>query len=149
MIEYQLLEGMPSGDSLVHLNQINQEVFGSGNIHIDLANELQGKQKIFLCLAFKEGVPVGFKLGYKERPHYFESWLGGVSNSARRQGIAQELMRRQHEWCREQGFRIVTTIADNQNVAMLILNLQNGFELVGTMLDRGKHMKLFLQKWLV
>ena len=93
-------------------------------------------------------MPVGFKLGFHERTHDFESWRGGVLETERRQGIGEELLRRQHAWVQEQGFRIITTTTDNKNVPMLILNLRNGFEIVGSFMDRGEHLKVLLHKGL-
>ena len=148
-ITYQRFEGFPDEDLLHSLADLNQAIFEFGESPAHLTHALQGQHKILLCMAYQGEKAIGFKLGFQERPHYFESWRGGVLPSYRNQGIAQELLRQQHQWCTEQGFRIVTTIAHNQNIPMLIVNLRNGFEIVGTSFDRRKVLKILLQKWLV
>ena len=145
-IHYQLYEGQPSGDVLDCLVHINETIFSSGESAEALNEFLAGRTQILLCLAFEGEAVVGSKLGYKERAHYFESWRGGVLPSARRRGVASALMKQQHVWAKEQGFRIISTITNNQNAPMLILNLRHGFKIVGTFLDREKHLKVIQQK---
>ena len=148
-IHYQLYEGPPGEEVLAWVVQVNEEIFGFGESAEAIAEKLAGQKQILICLAFRDDAVVGFKAGFKERYDYFKSWRGGVLPSARRQGIAAELMKRQHAWAAEQGFRIITTNTENNNVPMQMLNLHHGFKVVGTFLDRSKHLKVILQKWLV
>lgn len=147
-INYQCFEDIPEPDILNQLTKINQTIFSFGETEKHLLELLSSRKKVFLCLAFDGRDVVGFKLGFRERGLYFESWRGGVLPSHRKQGIAQELMRIQHEWCRKKGFQIISTITDNDNTGMLIANLRAGFSIVGTFLDRQKIMKVVLQKQL-
>ena len=144
-IEYRLFEGTPTDEVLSWVTTLSQSVFGGGSTP-EIRTRLAGRQHILACIAFSEGQPIGFKLGYMDRPHYFESWLGGVAESARRQGVADELMRRQHQWCVDKKISIVTTNTNDENTAMMILNLKHGFVVVGTTFDRGDHLKVFFQK---
>ncbi len=145
-VEYRSHEGMPTDDVIAELVAVSQAVFGPGMDAAEFKRGLQGKEHIYTLLAHLDGQVVGYKLGYMQRSYYFESWRGGVVESARRRGIATELQRRQHVWCKEQGFRILTTTTDGNNAPMLILNLQHGYAVVGSFLDRGKHLKVILQK---
>ena len=145
-IEYRVYEGMPDDAVLGWIVTMSVELFSFGGDVTELKSSLLGKEQIHTVVALDTGQPVGFKIGYKQRPHYFESWMGGVMPDARRRGIADELQHRQHAWCVEQGFRIVTTITSGDNAPMLILNLRHGYTVVGTFLDRGKHLKVILQK---
>ena len=43
---------------------------------------------------------VGFKFGYATAPRRYYSWLGGVDEGYRRQGIALQLLENQHDWAR-------------------------------------------------
>ena len=74
---------------------------------------------------------LGFKLGYERGQGTFYSWLGGIHPSIRRQGVGSRLMQLQHDWARERGYRFVETRARTANNAMIILNLQSGFQIVG------------------
>lgn len=83
-------------------------------------------------LAFANEKLVGCKLGYERKPGHYYSWLGGIQPDCRRQGIARELMRRQHAWCRQQHYHWLRTQTYNRWRPMLILNLQEGFDVIGT-----------------
>ena len=142
MLEFHLVEGFPHGQwpaiaALAGSTGGFNEAF--------FRQQLVGRQKILSCLATADGELVGYKIGFEERPSYFESWIGAVAPEARRQGIAAALMERQHRWCREQGFKIVSTITEGNNQPMLIANLRAGFEVCGTFLDRRKILKVILQ----
>jgi GNAT superfamily N-acetyltransferase len=78
-----------------------------------------------------DGALLGFKLGYARGGGTFYSWLGGIHMSMRRQGLGRRLMQRQHAWARERGYAFVETRTRTYNNAMIILNLQSGFQIVG------------------
>jgi len=101
-----------------------------------------------ISFAMIEGQPVGFKLGYANRPDEFYSWLGAVRPDYRRTGVASLLMAAQHEWCMGHDFRRITTKCLNFNHAMLTLNLKHGFLVVETELTE-QGLKLILEKRLV
>lgn len=78
-----------------------------------------------------DGALLGFKLGYARSSDVFYSWLGGIHPSIRRQGVGRQLMQLQHSWARERGYAFVETRTRTSNNAMIILNLQSGFHIVG------------------
>jgi predicted GNAT superfamily acetyltransferase len=84
---------------------------------------------------FAHGSLAGFKLGYRRGATLFYSWLGGVHPEARRQGVAAELMRRQHEWAQAQGYTEIETSTRTANNPMIILNLKSGFRVRGFGVD--------------
>lgn len=89
---------------------------------------------------------VGYKIGYLRKENHFYSWLGGVDPKWRGHGIAGELMKQQHHWCREQGYKSVRTHTKNQWRSMLILNLRHDFDIIGTLTDEFGEAKLILEK---
>ena len=102
---------------------------------------------LHLLLARNDGgQPVGFKLGYRERPGRFYSWLGGVLPEYRGQGLARLLMDRQHAYCRDQGYRFIRTQTRNRWRQMLILNLKAGFDVIGTQTNRKGEVIIVLEK---
>ena len=115
---------------------------------LDLSSRLVGKHSPVLVLAADGHTPVGFKLGYERSAGQCYSWLGGVHPDYRRQGIARELMRQQHAWAREAGYRAVTTETENRFRAMLLLDLQEGFDIVGTYLHPSGRTRILLRKTL-
>lgn len=139
------VEGVPA-DGWQVVGALSQRIAGFDAAA--LAEQLVGRRRLMSCLAWIDGELAGYKIGFEERPRYFESWQGGVAPEHRRRGVASALMDAQHAWCREQGFMIVSTITEGSNRPMLIANLRAGFEVCGTFLDRRKIVKVILQKHL-
>jgi predicted GNAT superfamily acetyltransferase len=107
---------------------------------------MQTKTRLLTFVAKENERVVGFKLGYERKGKHFYSWLGGVDEAYRGQGIANELMKRQHEWCRENGFRTIRTHTKNKWKHMLILNLKHRFDVIGTYTDNRGEPKIILEK---
>jgi predicted GNAT superfamily acetyltransferase len=84
-------------------------------------------------------------MGFERNSDEFHSWLGGVLEDRRRQGIAMELMRLQHARAAEIGFRRVVTTCLNSGKAMMIVNLVAGFDIIGTMSD-NRGLKIIFSK---
>jgi GNAT superfamily N-acetyltransferase len=93
----------------------------------------QQRQPMQAWLAYEGKQLIGCKLGYERQPGHYYSWLGGVLPEYRGRGVAAELLRQQHAWCREQGYRRIRTHTYNRWRAMLLLNLRHGFDIIGTM----------------
>ena len=148
-IEYHCLEGHPSAEVIAWIAQVNQELFAFDETEETLNGFFRDHRKILVCMASRDGQPVGFKVGFEESPFSFESWRGGVVETARRQGIAMELMRLQHSWCQDNGYKVIKTTTNSDNMPMLTLNQQSGFEVVGSVVNRRKRLKLLQEKWLV
>lgn len=151
MIEYHHYAGMLPPDVLRAIVNLEVRVFERQIKSLEeeeqrLAHRITTNYNIMTFAAFDGERLVAFKIGYEERDHTFYSWLGCVQPEYRRQGIAGELMRRQHEWCREQGYRFVRTDTRNQFRNMLILNIRHGFDICGTIHDGRGGMKIQLQK---
>jgi ribosomal protein S18 acetylase RimI-like enzyme len=96
-----------------------------------LGERLAGYPATLVQVAHVDGRPAGFKLGYQEKPGHFYSWLGGVHPDFRRRGLGRALMRDQHAWLSEQGFRVVTMKTRNQWRNMLLLSIAEGFRITG------------------
>lgn len=96
-----------------------------------------------LVAALEGDQVVGFKLGFCERPGVFQSWLGAVLESFEGRGIGRRLMELQHQYLEEHGYHRVRTGTRNRFKRMLILNLRNGFDLIGVkMKDGDAHLQL-------
>ncbi|SHL69212.1 GNAT family N-acetyltransferase [Hymenobacter psychrotolerans] len=112
--------------------------------HTDLHYQQQ-HQPVQAWLAFDGEGLIGCKLGYERKPGHYYSWLGGVHPDHRGQGIAAELMRRQHAWCQEQGYYRIRTQTYNRWRAMLLLNLRHGFDIIGTV-QGARGLTIVLEK---
>ncbi|MBC7421516.1 MAG: GNAT family N-acetyltransferase [Bdellovibrio sp.] len=103
-------------------------------------------KKNFMCLlAYEDEKSVAMKLGYAISDTKFYSWLGAVRPEYQDLGLASELMRQQHEWCKQQKFERIEARSRNQFTNMISLNLANGFKITGTIPDQGD-LKIVFEK---
>lgn len=136
-------------DSLLkELKLLNEILFGSWD-EKGFHDRLKNHSSFLLLGARVQGKLIGFKLGYARDRSEFYSWIGGVHPEYRGVGIAQDLMRSQHEWCRDQGFQKISTKSQNRFKEMLLLNLREGFEISGFERSSATGSKILLEKVLV
>ena len=141
----ETLVGPLSDAVLAELATVNQALFGFGETAEHLGQFLGQQRRVHLVLVRHGGEPVAFKVGFQSEPGTFSSWRGGVLPSARRQGVARRMLEVQHAWCREERFAFVQTQTSADNQPMLILNLQSGFRIVGTRINRAGVLKVELE----
>ena len=149
-IRYEITNGLPPEPVLTSLVDLLVNLFSKQSRSETLSDLTYQVTRTGLqtLLAVVNGQVVGCKLGYEREPGQYYSWLGGVHADYRGQGIASELMRQQHEWCRQHQYHTIRTQTYNQWREMLILNLRHGFDIVGTV--QGKHgLTIVLEKKLV
>lgn len=127
------------------IRQIDQYIFDSRDSE-GIRRELEKKPVFLILIAVDGHQVVGYKIGYEDRTCRFYSWLGGVYPEYRRQGVASELMRLQHRWCRERGYQVIRTNTKNKWRDMFILNLRFGFNVTGTLTDELGETKIILDK---
>jgi len=92
-------------------------------------SRLENRQ-IHPLVAYVDGKPAGFKLGYALSDRVFYSWLGGVLPEYRRLGIAQQLLSAQEEWAQRQGYQQINVKTRNQFRGMLLMLIKNNYQLV-------------------
>ena len=146
MTRFQIIEGLPDPELLSTITVLNQDLFALEETAEQLLSFFNQQKNLVFCLAYQQDELVGYKIGFQTIPGVFESWRGGVTPSAQRQGIAQQLIIDQHQWCEEHNFHTIQTVTNSINTPMLILNLKNGFTIVGMMVNRRNHLKLQLEK---
>ena len=146
-VVYREFEERPSDEILSSVGSVYDRIFGPDERSgLRDPETWQQMQRPHLAVAEVEGTAVGFKLGYQRRPGRFYSWLGGVVPEFRGRNIATELLCRQHRWARRAGFDSVRTKTTNQWRGMLILNLEQGFDVIGTHRDGRGETKVMLEK---
>lgn len=111
--------------------ELEKEVFPSPYSKEKLMREASVKNNFTIFVAFIEDKAVGYKAGYEMTARLYYSWIGGVSPNFRNQGIAQELMDKQHREVQKFGYSSIRTHTKNTFRQMLILNIKNGFDIIG------------------
>lgn len=129
--EYREHQGVLSDADIDMVVGLDALIFGNGWA-AKIRERLRTEPTLFTQLVFSDAKLIAMKAGYQKSPDTFGSWIGGVHPDFRGRGIAKDLMRRQHAWCKNRGYKTVTTTSQNKFKSMLILNLKEGFDIVGT-----------------
>jgi len=148
MIEFAEIEGKPDVKTLAEIEKFYASIFEQvepGKFEKRISEAFN----LLTVLALHQDKIVGFKVGFQIAPKKFYSWIGGVSEDFRKQGIAAELMKRQHDWCVRNGFEVVRTKTKNCFKSMLILNIKNSFDVVEVYQDAKNERKIILEKSLL
>jgi GNAT superfamily N-acetyltransferase len=141
-MQYELVDPLDHRELLKECLEVGRQRLGSCRLSKALKTLKLYKTRLLVAARDERGV-AGFKLGFAERPGIFHSWLGAVAEDREGQGIGRRLMELQHQHLTEQGYHLVRTGTRNQFKRMLILNLLNGFELVGIRYKKvGPHLQL-------
>lgn len=111
-----------------------------------LKREKLNRKNLIALVAIEDEQVAGFKFGYEHEDCAFYSWLGGVHPAFQRQGIAKMLMEHQHAILKEKGYQLIRTYSRNEKMAMLLLNLQSGFQVISTFVDDKGWHKIVLEK---
>jgi hypothetical protein len=147
-IQFQFQEiNQISTDHLKQLSDLSELSFGKALNESFFKSKVLSHTKFFGLLVYDQNQLVGFKLGYQVDEARFYSWHGAVRPEYRELGLASELMRMQHEWCKAQNYKVIESRTRNQFKQMIRLDLASGFEIVGTVLDQ-KGVKIILEKHL-
>jgi len=125
--EIQISEVGPAEYPLMEV--LRETIFGEcGHHHLSsLADDLEGRTDIHAVMAHLEGNPVGFKIGYRDRPGVYYSKAGGVLKEYRRLGLANRMQEWQHSFARARGYRTVYFNSFNRFKVMIRFGLRSGF----------------------
>lgn len=137
----------PTPSILESLKDIMISLFKEWDPHWVLGTIAKHQHSCLILSQDKEAQKtVGFKLGYATSNKSFYSFLGGVLPEYRKKGLALKMADQQELWCRNNGFKKITTKSMNQFKPMVILNLKNGFEITGTEWDERGKLKILFEK---
>lgn len=95
-----------------------------------LQQRLTNKDSLIL-IAYANGKPIGYKLGYAKSKTAFYSWLGGVIPSHRKQGIATKLRQFQESWAIDNHYASINVKSMNRFPTMLQMLISSGYQICG------------------
>jgi GNAT superfamily N-acetyltransferase len=111
-----------------------------------LEEQAKDRKDVLALIAHLEGNPVGYKIGYHDRPGLYYSWSGGVLKDYRGQGVARRMQEWQHAWLRARGYRMVQFTSFNKFRGMLQFGLSTGFVPTGVDLSPEGELSIKLRK---
>ena len=113
-------------DQLSLIRQLNKAIFEEARV----INSFDHNE-IVMTVAWWDGEPAGFKVGYDRPESVFYSAKGGVLPPFRRRGIARALLYDLMERARMRGYgRFVYDTFPNKHPGMAVMGFTEGFTLV-------------------
>ena len=107
---------------------------------------LEGRTNVLMLVAQIDGKPVGFAVGYENKPRTFYCWLIGVHPDVRRAGIASQLMEAMAAWARDEEYEVIRFESFNRHRPMLHLAISHGYDIVGIRYDRDLQANLIIME---
>ena len=120
------------------------EVFRPARDVAFFERRLRGRTNPLILMAQLEGRPVGFALGYENKPRTFYCWLIGVKPDYRRAGIASQLMEAMAAWAADNDYHIVRFECFNSQRPMLHLAISQNYDIVGIRYDSDTGQNLII-----
>ncbi|CAL2080286.1 hypothetical protein [Tenacibaculum sp. 190524A05c] len=144
-IKIKTIQGIPSNKVLNELLTLYASVFEDAIVDFFM-ERISTKEDVVSIIAYKNEVPVGFKIGYRYNESTFYSWVGGVLLNHRKEGIAKKLAATQESIAKEKVYTKLRTKSMNRFKPMLILNLKNGFDIVQVYTNEKGQQKIVFEK---
>ena len=133
----------PDNRILEDIIKLHKSILGESE---NIINQMKSKPQMLIDVALDGEKVIAYKIGYGLDNDKFYSWLGGVDANYRNYGVASKLMEKQHQHLKRNGYKIVQTKTMNKWRSMLILNIKNGFDVIGTYNDENGETKIILEK---
>lgn len=128
------------------MSEVYQEGFEEELSRQKIEERLTDVKSLLILSVYEENKMVGFKIGYALNAETYYSWIGAIRRDYRGLGLASELMKTQHKWSYEQGFRQIETKSRNQFTDMLRLDLKFGFQITAVEQDSDGRNKIIMKK---
>ncbi|QUW23623.1 GNAT family N-acetyltransferase [Sporosarcina sp. Marseille-Q4063] len=140
---YANFNSIPDNKIMEGIIKLHYSIFGDSD---SLVNQMKSKPQMLIDVAMEGEKVIAYKIGYALDNAKFYSWLGGVDADYRNYGVASKLMDKQHQHLIMNGYKIVQTKTMNKWRSMLILNIKNGFDVIGTYNEDNGETKIILEK---
>ena len=144
-ITYAIIEGSLEPIVISKLLDLYAEIFSDADPEF-FKQRISEQPKLFTILAFHDEQLIAFKIGYPYNKTTFYSWIGGVHQDYRTQGIASKLAEMQEAYAKTNGFHKLLTKSMNTYKPMMILNLKNGFDIVKFYTNTKGQTKIVFEK---
>ncbi len=96
-----------------------------------IADNVVGRHDVLALIAHLEGNPIGYKIGFRDRPGIYHSSSGGVLPDYRRLGLGRRMQDWQHQFAVARGYKTVYFNTFNYFRGMMHQALAAGFRPVG------------------
>ena len=134
-------------DVLDIISSLENKIFDEPYSKEKLQREAKFKNNLIILIAFIDGLPCGYKIGFERSSRIFYSWIGGVLPKYRSNGIGRKLLEKQHMIIPLRGYSCISTFTENKYKEMLLLNIKSGFDIVGVYKsDHDEKQTIMLEK---
>lgn len=120
------------------------DVFRPSRDRVFFERRIRGRANPLMLMARVEQRPVGFAIGYENKPGTYYCWLIGVLQDFRRSGIASQLMEAMAAWAGENNYHTIRFECFNWQRPMLHVAIGQKYDIVGMRFDRQTQDNLLI-----
>jgi GNAT superfamily N-acetyltransferase len=126
------------------ITHLYNQVFRPERDEAFFTRRLENRKNPLVMGARVENEAVGFFVGMERTPRVFFGWLVGVLPSARRMGVATQLINTAADWAQSRGYGAIRFECHNRQRAMLHFGIANGYDIVGIRWDSDRAENLLI-----
>lgn len=132
-------------DELPQIVELYNQIFRPARDVEAFRRRYLGRYNVLQLIARVDDRPLGFFLGYEQKPDVYYAWFYGVLPTTRRMGIGSQLMEAAQSWAAQHNYESIRLECHNQHRPMLHLAIQLGYDIVGIRWepDRGSNLVIF------
>jgi len=138
-----VIDRVDPGDTDLMAHLFNQ-MFRPERSADSFSRRLQNRVKPVFLVARVDDEAVGFFIGMELKPTVHFGWLCGVLPSARRLGVATQLMHAAMDWARTEGYEYIRFECDNRQRAMMNFAINSNYDIVGLRWDHDRLQNLVI-----
>ena len=126
------------------VTQLYNQIFKPRQEEEFFRRRFEGRHNSLILAAVVDGDPVGFSLGFENKPTVFFEWLYGVLPDYRRAGIGAQLMDASNAWAKENHYHSTRMECHNQHREMLHMAIAKGYDIAGIRWEPERHSNLVI-----
>jgi GNAT superfamily N-acetyltransferase len=131
-------------DDVSVIVSLYNQIFRPARDEEEFLRRYLGRHNVVQMVARMDHRAVGFVTGFELKPRVFFLWFLGVLSANRRQGVASQLLDAIHHWAAESDYDSVRCECFNRQRPMLLLALQNEYDIIGMRWDADHSENLIL-----
>lgn len=132
-------------DELPQIVELYNQIFRPARDVEAFRRRYLGRYNVLQLIARVDDRPMGFFIGFEQKPDVYYAWFYGVLPNTRRMGIGSQLMEAAQSWAAQHNYESIRLECHNQHRPMLHLAIQLGYDIVGIRWepDRGSNLVIF------
>ncbi|MCZ2341810.1 MAG: GNAT family N-acetyltransferase [Bacteroidales bacterium] len=132
-------------DALPQIVEMYNQIFRPTRDVESFRRRYLGRHNVLQLIARVDDRPLGFFIGFEQKPDVYYAWFYGVLPNTRRMGLGSQLMEAAQLWAAQHDYQSIRLECHNQHRPMLHLAIQLGYDIVGIrwVAERSENLIMF------